>query len=396
MSGSATAERDALVGVRYPPRRVHRLILWLASFAVALVAGLGVASGAPPALQARAYYAESAYDGAVLAARDADTRRPVASITKLMTVLVALEHARLDEVVTVPRAATGIGESTLFLRPGERVTVRDLAVGALVPSANDAATALAFHVGQGSVARFVALMNAKAREFGLDDTHYVNPHGLDQPGHVSSARDAARLVRAALEVPLIRQTARLRHAVAAGRDVTSTDDVLALEPRILGAKTGHTDGAGWSQVAAARANGVTVYAAVLGSPTRDARNTDLLRLLRWSLAQYRPVAAVTPGRTYAVARSPYGRPEVRLVALRQVPYVLRAGRPLSEEVVAPASVTLPVARHARLGEVRVFADGRLVARAPLVAADAVHEPGLLGKAQWYATRALEHLGGLVT
>ena len=119
-----------------------------------------------------------------------------------MTVLVALEHARLDDVVTVTPQAAGVGESTVGLRPGERLSVRDLAIAALVPSANDAATALAVHVGRGSVARFVAMMNAKARSLGLTSTHFENPHGLDQPGHVSSARDVTTLLSAALREPV--------------------------------------------------------------------------------------------------------------------------------------------------------------------------------------------------
>jgi D-alanyl-D-alanine carboxypeptidase (penicillin-binding protein 5/6) len=373
------------------------LTLGVAALGAALAGGLGVASAAPPpAVHAPSYYVQATYGDEVLAARDAARRVPMASITKLMTVLVALEHARLDDVVTVPRAVTGIGESTVDLRPGEHVTVRDLVVASLVPSANDAATALAFHVGGGSIGRFVALMNAKARALGLHDTHYVNPHGLDAPGHVSSARDSARLLRVALQQPFIRSTARLSSATVAGRTVSSTDDLLTQEPRLLAGKTGHTDGAGWAQVAAARADGVTVYAAVLGAPSRSARNHDLLSLLRWGLAEYRPVVAVTAGRTYASARLPYGRPAIRLVALRQVVRPVRAGHPLLERIVAPTAVTLPVARHARLGEVRVYDGGRLVARAPLVAAAAAAAPGTLGKIRWYATRTLHHLGGLVT
>ena len=371
-------------------------ILGLAALA-ALAVGLDAASGTPaPRLQATSFYAESAYDGAVLVQRAAMQPRPVASITKLMTVLVALEHARPNDVVTVPKAATGIGESSLFLRPGERLTVRDLAIGALVPSANDAAMALALHVGGGSAASFVALMNAKARMLGLRDTRYANPHGLDQPGHVSSARDSVRLVQAALKQPLIRSASRLSSATIAGRNVSSTDDLLTRDPRIFGGKTGHTDGAGWAQVAGARARGVTVYAAVLGSPTRAARNQDLLSLLRWALAEYRPVAAVAAGRTYAWARAPYGRAAVPLVALRSVARPVRSGHPLVEEIVAPVSVRLPVARRARLGEVRVYDAGRLVARAPLVAAEARAAPGAVGKVRWYATRTLHHLGGLVS
>jgi serine-type D-Ala-D-Ala carboxypeptidase (penicillin-binding protein 5/6) len=376
---------------------VRRSLLGVAALGAALAVGLtGASAAAPPALQAPTYYVRASYDGAVLASHDAARRVPMASITKLMTVLVALEHARLDDVVTVPKAATGIGESTVNLRAGERVTVRDLAVASLVPSANDAATALALYVGHGSTARFVALMNAKARALGLRDTHYANPHGLDAPGHVSSARDSARLLQVALRLPFVRATARLSSATVAGRMVSSTDDLLIKEPRILAGKTGHTDGAGWAQVAAARADGVTVYAAVLGAPSRAARNDDLLSLLRWGLAQYRPVVAVAAGRTYAAARLPYGRPAVRLVALRPVVRPVRSGRPLVEKIVAPVAVGLPVAQHARLGEVRVYDAGRLVARAPLVAATAATEPGTLGKVRWYATRTLHHLGGLVT
>ena len=104
-----------------------------------------------------------------------------------MTVLVTLDHARLDEVVTVSKRTAQVGESTINLRPGERLTVHDLIEAALIQSANDAAEALAEHVGGGSVPRFVAMMNAKARELGLKHTHFANPSGLDQAGHYSSA-----------------------------------------------------------------------------------------------------------------------------------------------------------------------------------------------------------------
>jgi serine-type D-Ala-D-Ala carboxypeptidase (penicillin-binding protein 5/6) len=161
-------------------------------------------------------------------------------------VLVALERSRLDDVLVVPAAATRIGESTLFLRPGERVTVRDLAIGALVPSANDAATALAYHAGGGSLARFVALMNAKARELGLRGTHFSNPHGLDEAGNYSTARDVVQLLHAARRVPFIRMwTGRSAATIAGGRHVETTDDLLSVLPSLLGAKTGHTADAGW-------------------------------------------------------------------------------------------------------------------------------------------------------
>ena len=127
--------------------------------------------------------------------------------------------------------ATRIGESTLFLRPGERLTVRELAIGALVPSANDAATALALHVADGSLPRFVALMNAKARALGLRGTHFANPHGLDQPGNYSTARDVVRLLARRAPRAVHPDAGRGGHGrTVAGRNVETTDDLLGQAP----------------------------------------------------------------------------------------------------------------------------------------------------------------------
>lgn len=364
---------------------------------VATAAVAATASAAPPRVAAPVYVVESAVDGTTLAARNATRRHAIASITKLMTVLVALEHAKLGDTVVVPAGATHIGESTVNLRPGERLTVRDLAVGALVPSANDAAAALAFHVGGGSEARFVALMNAKARRLGLRGTHFANSHGLDQPGHYSTARDVVRLLRAALRNAFVRTwSARPRATLPGGRTVETSDDLLARLPSLIGGKTGHTEDAGWAQVAAASARGVTVHAAVLGSATRTARNADLEALLRWALAQYRSSRVIDPKRTYATVDPGWGLPRLRLVARRAVVRPTPVNRPLVERVVAVQVPALPVHRGQRLGQVRVYDGKRLVARAPLVAAADVREPDTLGKAGFFARRTWHHLTGFVS
>ena len=174
------------------------------------------AAASPPSVDAEAYLVQNAATGEVLASHDERERLPIASITKLMTALVALERASLDDVVTVSKRTAAIGESTIHLRPGERVTLGDLIRAALIQSANDAANAIAAFVGRGSVTRFVALMNARAAQLGLTDTHFVNPDGLDAPGHVSSARDVTKLARVAMNKPFIRETVRLVDAAAAG------------------------------------------------------------------------------------------------------------------------------------------------------------------------------------
>ena len=349
-----------------------------------------------PRVAASAWYLVGE-DGAVLAQSKARRERSIASITKLMTAIVVLERARLSDLVGVSPRAAGVGESTVYLRAGEELTVAALLRAMLVRSANDAAEALALHVGKGSTSRFVALMNEKARELGLTDTSFENPHGLDARKHVSSARDATVLVRYALGIPFIRDAlSRSTVSLPGGREFPTTDDLLVSWPALVGGKTGHTRDAGWSQAAGARAGGVTVYGTVLGSETRSSRNDALQGLLAFGLAQYRRTTAIDASRVYAEAETGYGRPAVELVAPRSVVRTVRLGTPLVERVVAPSSVALPVRKGQRLGRVEVYDGNRLVASSNLVAATAVAEPGLLGKARWYATRTGENFWEVIT
>jgi len=372
------------------------LLLALALSLVVLAATAALATAAPPPVEAEAYFVQNSATGEVLARFDEREQLPVASITKLMTALVALERAGLDDVVTVPRGAAAVGESSIHLRPGEQVTVRDLLSAALVQSANDAATALALHVGGGSVERFVALMNAKARALGLTDTVFVNPTGLDAPGHVSSARDVTKLARVAMNQPFVRETVLIVTGEAAGRRIATWNDLLSTFPRLIGVKTGHTNRAGWSQVAAVRGPGVTIYATLLGGPTRAERNEDLAALLRWGLAQYRTSWTIAEGRVYATAATAYGRPRVRLVAAKPALRVVHVDRPLVERVVAPLEVALPVRRGQRLGEVQVLDGTKVVASSPLVAAASIERPGRVGRVRFYAGRTVHHLWGALT
>src|SRR5919106_5792057 len=287
--------------------------LRLLAFAAALALA-APAAAADPQVDARAWFVQNGTTGDVLLAHEADERVPLASITKLMTVLVALERTQLDDVVTVHPRAAAVGESTINLRPGEKISVRDLVEACLIQSANDAAHALAFHVGAGNEQRFVALMNAKASALGLADTHFVRPDGLDAAGHVSSARDVTKLARVAMQRPVIREIVRRRTAEAGGRTLHTWNDLLGSFPGLIGVKTGHTAAAGWSQVAAVRGPGFVLYATLLGGPTRAQRNEHLAALLRWGLSQYASVAVVDRSRVYARAEVGYGREAAPVVA----------------------------------------------------------------------------------
>jgi D-alanyl-D-alanine carboxypeptidase (penicillin-binding protein 5/6) len=371
---------------------VKRLVVAAAALALAAPVLAG-----PPRVNGRAYLVENGATGEILLARDARTRVPIASITKLMTVLLTLEHARLDDMVTVSPQAASVGESSAGLRAGDRLTVRELLEAALIQSANDAADALAIHIGRGSQARFVAMMNARARQLGLRDTHFARPDGLDAPGHFSSARDVTLLARLLMHRPVVRAIVRQRTAtIAGGRTLHTWNDLLSSYPGIYGVKTGHTSAAGWNEIAAARRRGVSIYATVLGSPDRDTRNASLVQLLDWGFSQYRPVRAVEKGRVYAYAEVGYGRKPLSLVAARSLVPTVRVDHPLDRRLVAADVAELPVSEEQSLGQVQIYQRGRLLGSVPLVAGRAVAKPGIGGRAGWYAKRTLHHMWGLVT
>jgi D-alanyl-D-alanine carboxypeptidase (penicillin-binding protein 5/6) len=349
------------------------------------------AIASPPPVHASAYFIQDARTGDVLASYHAHAQLPIASITKLMTVLVALQHHKLTDVVTADGRAAIVGESTINLRVGERMTVHDLVEGALVQSANDAAAALALSVSP-DFASFARLMNAKARALGLHDTRFVRPDGLDVPGEYSSAADATKLARVVMRNPFVRETVDQKTATISGsRTLYTWDDLLSIFPQTFGVKTGHTDEAGWCQVAAARGRGATIYATLLGSPTRDVRNDDLESLLLWGLAQYRVVPLVQGNRTYASVALAYGRGPIGLVAAQPLIGSARIDHPLTEKVVAPVAASLPVRKGAVLGHVQVWDGDRLIGSRDLVASRTVNKPSVVRRLGWYAGRTLHHL-----
>lgn len=219
----------------------------------------------PPLTAASALLADSATQQPLMAL-DPYTPRPMASTTKIMTALLALERAQLDDPVVVPASAL-IGEASMGLQAGEVVTVEDLLWGLLLASGNDAALTLAQHVA-GSEAAFVDLMNQRAAALGLTSTHFVNPHGLDADGHVSSAYDLWRLAEAAMAYPKFREIVASPTAVVAGRQLWNRNELLTMYPGADGIKTGTTPQAGQALVASVTRDGHRAIAVVLRSQDR--------------------------------------------------------------------------------------------------------------------------------
>lgn len=352
--------------------------------ALASVISAPVARAAAPTVAAAAYILVNPATGETLAERAPDRELPMASTTKIMTALVVLENASLDDRFAVPAAADAIEGSSGMLETGEVLSVRDLLTALLVPSGNDAAVTLAQGVG-GSQAGFVAMMNAKAAALGLTETHYSNPHGLDAPGHHSSVSDMVRLGSAAMQNPVFRSIVASRRARISGprgrgmRSYESENELLDIDRDADGIKTGVTDGAGYALVAHARRSrlGVQLYAAMIGEPSSDSRALDAKRLLDWGFSQYAS-ATLVPANA-VLGRVPVdGRPGVEVPYRASAPLnaPIRLGQAISRTLVAPAEVSGPVSAGQVLGSVTLRQGSHVLGRRDLVAARGAGAPGL--------------------
>ena len=319
-------------------------------------------------------------DGHVLWARNPDARRSMASITKIMTAVVALENSSLTETVTIPQAAAAVGESSAFLVPGETFSMSDVLTAMLVKSGNDAAVSVALHVG-GTEAHFVEMMNRKAVELGLSNTHFANPHGLDQPGHYSSADDLAVLARYAMNKDAFRSIVGVKKTtIGLNRHkhvLESTDLLLGSYAGAVGVKTGNTDQAGYSVVSAAQRNGVMLYAVVLGTASDMQRFRDAQALLDWGFAHYRPQTLATSGTVVAEAPVSDFLDVSVPAAISQdaTAAVLDLNGPIRRKVtVAPVKAPVKIGDH--IGVVTFTQGGRLVAGIPLTAVRDVGAPNI--------------------
>ncbi len=360
-----------------PPRLVVAFVL---AFAVALAPGAHAQDGGPPGIQAPSAILVEASTGDVVFSRASGERRAIASTTKLMTALLALEGIALDDVLTAPEYDAGPLESQIGLRAGERMTVRDLLRALLLESANDAAVTLAVGLS-GSTDAFVEEMNRRAKELGLKDTEYANPIGLDDPDNRSSARDLVTLAQILRRKPFFRETVNMPRAVLRSgsrrREIDNRNTLVQDVPVVDGVKTGRTTGAGYVLVGSATREGVTVMSAVLGEPTEAARNADTLALLRYGLSRYKRRTVLEEGAELRSAELEYRDDEVKLVAGETVERVLRRGERARTRVIsAPEELDGPLPAGAEVGSIEVRVRGRVVERVPLVTATAVAEASL--------------------
>lgn len=217
---------------------------------------------------------------------------PMASTTKIMTSIVVLENANLNQVVTIDKKAAGTGGSRLGLKTNDKITVHDLLYGLMLKSGNDAAVALANHVG-GSVEGFGKMMNQKAQEMGLTNSHFVTPHGLDQEGHYTTAYELACMADYALQIPKFKEIVGTKNynitINGQSRNISNTNELLGNLNGVYGIKTGFTNGAGRCLVTGCKRGNLDIITVVLGSDTKKIRTTDSIKLIEYAYKNYEVV-----------------------------------------------------------------------------------------------------------
>ncbi len=301
----------------------RRVLVLVAAFAVVLAPAGRVAAGpvpvptrpleglatlSPPEITAEAWLLWDDTFERELGSLNPDQARAMASTTKMMTALVALQNSRPDDPVLISETAASIGESEIDLVPGESWRMEDLLRALLMRSANDAAIAIAEQVG-GSEAGFVRMMNEMAVDMGLENSHFMNPHGLDAEGHFSSARDLLTTALIGMDNPTFAEIVRTRSSTfpdspsGEERVASTTNALLSTFDGAIGVKTGYTDDAGLTMVAAAERDGRRLYAVVMGSTNHFA---DAAALLRYGFSAFGLLNVVAEGQVMAAQRGPAG------------------------------------------------------------------------------------------
>ena len=356
----------------------------IAAFVIAAACGVALTGVAPAgaatpsprvpprlSVSAAALYAPATHQ--LLYGANAQRRVAIASTTKLMTALVVLQHIhRLSTMFTQNDYTSAAIDSQIGLVPGERMSVHDLLLALMLPSADDAAEDLAFNVGHGSVARFVAMMNAEARRLGLRHTHYTTPIGLDTPGNYSTAADLVKL--ADYDMTHSRYFARIvalpRATLYSGshvRTVVNRNDLVGRYPWIDGIKTGHTLDAGYVLVASGHRGGMALISAVLGTDSETSRDDNTLALLGYGGANFRVWTPVSKGQLMA-------RPAVKeqsnlhptVTAAAGYSRILPRSARVRVSVAVPHQLIGPLPAQSVVGTATVTDGKRVLARIPLV------------------------------
>jgi len=330
-------------------------------------------------LSAKGAILMDAASGRVLFSQNADAKYPMASTTKVMTCLLAVENCTPDEIVTAGKNAHGVPGTSIYLSEGEQLTMDEMLHGLMLRSGNDAAVAIAEHIS-GSVSAFSELMNARAESLGADAT-FINPHGLDASGHAASARALALIAREGLKNAWYREIVSTKRMTIPwstseyNRLLVNKNKLLSSYEGAIGIKTGFTSKAGRCLVFAAEREGLTLIGVVLNDYSwfDDAR-----RILDWGFENYACLLAAAGGNILTSVSIDGGtQKSVNLAAAENLSCAARPGEEYSIVLHAPPSVPAPVAAGQIVGTAELVINGEVLATTDLICTDSVEKDGFL-------------------
>ena len=352
---------------------------FFAGMAAALLAAVLFFPCKAQAVSAQCAIMVDAQTGRVLYEKNADQRSLIASTTKIMTALVVCEQCNVLDRVRIPKEAVGIEGSSVYLKEGEILTVQELLYGMMLHSGNDAATALAIYCA-GTVEGFAQLMNDKARRLGMDGSNFENPHGLDSPGHYSTARDLGILASYAMNNPIFAKTVSTKTVTAGQRSLRNHNKLLWQVEGADGVKTGYTKAAGRILVSSATRQGRRLVVVTIN----DSNDwIDHKALYEIGFRDYRVCSLVEKGECLGYVQVAGGQSgKVELMAAEGFSYAMAAGEQVSIGLPAPGFVYAPVVSNESAGYGHIFVDGCPVGKIKLVYGSTVEQEITPKKSIW--------------
>jgi len=338
---------------------------------------------APIELTAKSAIVMDARTGKVLYARDAESKRYPASTTKMMTLIVALEHGNLDEMVTTSQNASSTEGSSLWLSPGEQLKLMDMLYGIMLISGNDATVAVAEHIS-GSVEKFAKLMTEKAHAIGATNTNFTNSSGLPDPNHITTAHDLAKIAAYGYKNPIFSQIVSTQKKIIPwpgkdhDRELYNENKMLWLFDGGNGVKTGYTDAAGRCLVSAAKRNDIQLVAVVLDS---DHMWDDSIALLDYGFQQLQPMTLFNKGDILKTVKVTDGKSDaVKLITSDNmiVPISSDDKEQFRTIIDAPAKIEAPVVAGQKLGVARILYKDTEIGIVDLIATETVERKTFFG------------------
>lgn len=315
--------------------------------------------------------------GRILYEKNGNKQTPMASTTKIMTAIVVLENAKLTDTVTITTKAAGIGGSRLGLKKNDKITVNDLLYGLMLRSGNDAAVALAIHVG-GSVEGFAEMMNKKAEELNLTNSHFVVPHGLDNEGHYTTAYELAKMADYALKIDKFKEIVGTKvatiHINGYAKKINNTNNLLGSVSGVYGVKTGFTNGAGRCLVTACKRNDLDIITVIIGADTNNIRSKDTIKLIQYAYTEFETIDIkeiieekfnnwknINEGRIYVDKGI---KKQVKLY-LEELPYEKMAVKKdqidkIDIEVITMYYLEAPIKENEILGSTKIVIEGEVI------------------------------------